>query len=204
MKWFFTFLIIFSLLWVVYKDEMPSEVINSDGADFINSILFPLEQKIYEFMPSLKSNNSNIKIVEIKGFQAVGIVGNIVGDQESSGFVFLYDDNSVVTKNVLSGINKILENNPALVDKFFILAMGSDNKKFEIFLNSFRKVNFVPYYISDAEGGALYTYFYTKQGLKTNDKPLSFFKKKHDANFEEISTGFFTKGRIETLLENNI
>jgi hypothetical protein len=204
MKWFLIITLCFSIGWIVYKNDLPDAIKNSGFADFTNSALYPIEYELQKVFPKLIKNSKNIKLLESDPQTVTDMLAKLQISSLNS-YVFIYDDNSIMVRHILSGVNRILQKNPYLVDRFIILAVGSDSKKFKVFLGSFRRVYFKPYYLDEKHLPEIKTYFSLKNnGESISHLPISFYKKKSTMEFDDISSGFLTKGRLEQLLENNL
>lgn len=201
MKRVIIILVIFSLLWVFEKHWLPKSFVTSEYGHFLDAIYYPLEAKVGKVFHAAKDKSKIIKMAEINAEQLIKLVDSAKRVDVSPSFIFLYKDPSMISKKMLADINSIIRQHPNLVDKFFIVAVNDDQKKISDFVNSFDKVLFVPYITSEKGMSPFISYLATKNGTALVDFPLSLYKKSSESKYIEISTGFFTNGRIIELIK---
>lgn len=203
MKWFVIILLAFSLLWIFFKDQAPETVQKSGFADFINSVLYPAEYQIHKNFPGLKKNYRHDILYNISAEKLINIL-SLIKKSQKQAFIFFYDEGGIVEKAVISGINNLLVDKPDLAKRFIAVAIGDEAEKFEIFVNTFSDIRFKKYLINEKDFKEVKNYFALKNDEKISELPISFYKNKSTYQYDEISTGFFTKARIEQLIESDI
>lgn len=203
MKWFLIILLAFSLLWIFFKDQAPESVQESGFASFMNSVLYPAEYQLHKNFPNLKKNYRHDILNNISSEKLINIL-SLIKKSQKQAFIFFYDEGGIVEKAVITGINNLIADKPELAKRFIAIAVGDDAEKFEIFVNTFNNIRFKKYLISESDFKQVENYFALKNDEKISKLPISFYKNKSTYQYDEISSGFFTKGRIEQLLESDI
>lgn len=204
-KWLIILLVVFFSSWIFLKNDFPDYVKDSRLADIMNSVSYPAEELIDSYFPEVISLSKKPEVYKLN-VQQVQDFKKSSESRDRQVVYYFYNPEGLNSKLILNSLNRLVKEFPYTtngVDYLFI-AITDDKEGLALYLKQFPKINFVPYYVSKVEYSQVLMLFKNNNLYPHADLPRAIFKKNTQNEYMELQSGFFTKGRLEVLIEQKI
>lgn len=204
-KWIIIILIAFFSAWIFLKKDFPDFIRDSRFADICNVIVYPVEKSVYAYFPELSKNVKSPTYYKLVYDQLHKFKG-ASEERDRQVVYFFYDPLDMNSRMIVSSLNRLITQYPYNKNKidYLYIAVTDSPGLFQDFLKQFYKINFIPYYMSRADYNSVVMMFERNNLYPHTELPRTIFKNITQGRYIEVQSGFFTKGRLESFIEQKI
>ncbi len=185
-KWLLIVVVLFLCFWLYGKQYIPVSMRYSGAVKTVDSIMFPLESYMQQFMK--RDLRHKKEIIEVNATRLRELAHSVNGSR-AQAVIFFYDLECVSCRVVLDDINIISRGHAGKGMVFFIVAFTEDKDKLALLLNDYDRLYFRPIMAPPASIREMGVQF-SRYKINFRETPVLIHKDATGSIYESLTTDY--------------